>query len=52
MKQEYVQGWIVKKETTKDKRKKIELVSRVYHVKQSAQQLVELLNKRRRYETC
>lgn len=44
MKQEYVQGWIVKKETTKGKRKEIELVSRVYHVKESAQQLVKLLN--------
>lgn len=45
MRKEYVQGWIVKKETTKDKRKKVELVSRVYHVKESAQQLVEMLNK-------
>jgi len=45
MKQEYVQGWIVKKETTKDRRKKVELVSRVYHVKESAQQLVDILNK-------
>ena len=45
MRKEYVQGWIVKKETTKDKRKKVELVSRVYHVRESAQQLVEMLNK-------